>query len=478
MSFPDLRTWIPQLEAAGELQHVTKPVDPLRNLGALAWQGENHLGKATMFHNLPDFPGWRAISYAETSRKRLALAMGTTVKEFIPRMRERLKQGPTPFEKVNWGPVKEVVKLGAAIDLTALPIHQHYEEDGGRYMGGGMLIIKDPETGDLNSTLHRHMVFSRDEMGILIHPARHTDIAYKKCEAMNRPLEFALVIGHHPVLYFCTTWTFPKDVYELDMAGTFLGQPVPMVKCETVDLWAPADAEIIIEGYIVPHDRREEGPFTEHTGYARAGSGKNPWCKVTAITHRKDAIYYALQGGKPIASSQILDAIPQEIGIWERIKDVGGFVDLKDIVSLPYAGGSHIIVVQFTPRIEGEAKDVLLAALSSQYVHPKIAIAVDDDIDPHDPKELFWSLSTRVDPRRDIFIIEGTRGHHLDASLELITPPGIAPQIRRGSKMGIDATKPPTRNPDARSFFTRSVPRGMREVNISDFIDRNFRWSE
>lgn len=80
-----------------------------------------------------------------------------------------------------------------------------------------------------------------------------------------------------------------------------------------------------------------------------------------------------------------------------------------------------------------------------------------------------------MDPRRDVFTIEGTRGHHLDASLELITPPGIAPQIRRGSKMGIDATKPPTRNPDARSFFTRSVPRGMAEVQIQDFVDKGFR---
>jgi 2,5-furandicarboxylate decarboxylase 1 len=169
---------------------------------------------------------------------------------------------------------------------------------------------------------------------------------------------------------------------------------------------------------------------------------------------------------------QISDAIPQEIVLWERIKDVGRYVDVKDIVSLPCAGGSHIVVIQFTPRIEGESKDVLLAALSSPYIHPKIAIAVDDDIDPHDPKELFWSLSTRVDPQRDVFIIGGTHGHNLDASLELITAEGVHPQVRRGSKMGIDATKPPVRNANLREFFTRSVPKGWDDVDIRDFIRR------
>ncbi|MCL6445029.1 MAG: UbiD family decarboxylase [Alicyclobacillus sp.] len=467
---PNLRTFLRQLEEAGELQYVDKPVDPLRNMGALAWQGENFLGKATFFNNLEGFPGWKACTYIETSRRRLALTIGSTVKDFIPRMRELLKQGPTPGVLVNTGPVKEVILKGDEVDLTKLPIHIMYNEDGGPYIGGGMGIVKDPDTGIQNSALHRHQIFNRNQMGIFMVPNRHTDLVYQKYEAKNEPCPIAIVIGHHPMLLMTSCWTFPKDVYEIDMAGTFLGEPIREVMCETVDLRVPADAEIVIEGYIVPNERKLEGPFTEHTGYARAGSGMNPYIEVTCITHRRDAIYHALQGGKPIASSQILDAIPQEIVLWERIKDVGGFVDLKDVVSLPYAGGSHIVVVQFTPRIDGEAKDVLLAALSSPYIHPKIAIAVDDDIDPHDPKEIFWSISTRVDPQRDVFIIPGTHGHNLDASLELITPEGVHPQVRRGSKMGIDATKPPLRDAKAREFFIRSVPKGWGEVDIRDYV--------
>ena len=468
----DLRTFLRQLEEAGEIVNIKKEVDPKTNLAGIAWQGENKLGKATFFENLKGYPGWKAVSYAEASRKRLALAVGTTPREFIPTMNELLKKGPTKKQLVETGPVKEIIKTGDEVNLYELPIHVMSNLDAGPYMGGAMAIIKDPETGIQNVSLHRHQLKGKNKLGVLMHPGRHMDMIYKKYEERNEPMPIALVIGHHAIYYLTCCWTFPFGVDEFEMAGTFLGEPVRTVKCETVDLEVPADAEIIIEGYVPPFEREEEGPFAEHTGYARAGAGKNPYIIVTAITRRKDAIYYALQGGKPIASSQILDGLPMEVVIYNRVKDVGGFVDVKDVVAIPCAGGSHIIVVQITPKIQGEAKDDALAALSSPYIHPKIAIVVDDDIDPHDEKELIWSLSTRVNPERDVFIIPGTHGHHLDASLPLITPDFVHPQIRRGSKMGIDATKPPLTEPDARDHFTRSHAMGADKFDINDFIDK------
>lgn len=468
----DLRSFLELLKSEDEIVTISKEVDPKKNLAGIAWQGENKLGKATMFTNLKDYPGWRAVSYAEASRKRLALSIGTDQRSFIPKMRELLKKGPMPKELQSTGPVKEVIEIGDMVDLNKLPIHVMSNMDAGPYIGSGMAIIKDPETGIQNVSLHRHQLKGKNKLGVLMHPGRHMDIIYKKYEKMNKPMPIALAIGHHAVYYLTSCWTFPFGVDEFEMAGTFLGEPVPTVKCETQDLDVPANAEIIIEGYIPPFEREMEGPFAEHTGYARAGAGNNPYMIVTAITRRKDAIYYALQGGKPIASSQILDGIPMEVVIYERVKDVGGFVDIKDVVAIPCAGGSHIIVVQFTPKIQGEAKDVLLATLSSPYIHPKIAIAVDDDINPHDEKEIIWSLSTRVNPETDIFIVTGTHGHHLDASLPLVTKPGETPQIRRGSVMGIDATKPPTNVPEARDFFTRSHAMGADIYDIKDFLDK------
>lgn len=466
----DLRTYLKQLEEAGEIIKIDKEVDPRDNLAGLAWQGENKLGKATFFNKLKGYPGWQAVSYAEASRKRLSLAVGTTPREFIPFMNEFLKKGPTKKQLVDNGPVKEVIKVGDAIDLNEIPIHVMSNMDAGPYMGGAMAIIKDPDTGIQNVSLHRHQLKGKNKLGVLMHPGRHMDMIYKKYEDIKEAMPIALAIGHHAIYYLTTCWTFPYGVDEFEMAGTFLGEAVRTVKCETVDLEVPADAEVIIEGYVPPFEREEEGPFAEHTGYARAGAGKNPYIIVTAITRRKEPIYYALQGGKPIASSQILDGLPMEVVLFNRIKDIGGYVDIKDVNAIPCAGGSHIIVAQITPKIQGEAKDVGMAILSSPYIHPKIAIIVDDDVDIHDEKEIIWSLSTRVNPERDIFIVNGGHGHHLDASLTLITPDHVHPQIRRASKMCIDATKPALTEAIARDFFTRSYAMGSDRFDIKDFI--------
>ncbi|MDO9066000.1 MAG: UbiD family decarboxylase, partial [Chloroflexota bacterium] len=292
---------------------------------------------------------------------------------------------------------------------------------------------------------------------------------YQKYEAMGKPMPIALAIGHHPALYIAANWTTSFGVDELEIAGSLMGEPVEMVRCKAIDLEAPAWSELIIEGEVPAHERHKEGPFTEHTGLARQGDGMNPFIKVKAITMRHDAIYYALQGGRPIAESQVLDAMPMEIVLYERIKDVGGFVDLKDVVVPPYVGGCHVAFIQLAPTVEGQVNDALMAALSSPYTHPRIVIAVDDDVDPHDPQQVLWSLSTRCDPYEDVFIVKKTKGLILDPTAKLITEPGVFPQIRVGSKMGIDATKPPLMWKEARAAQRISIPMGMDKNDWHDF---------
>lgn len=466
----DLRTYLADLEAAGEILHITKEVDAHRNLAGLAWQAENYQGKATLFENVKGYPGWKVVSYLCGSRRRLAIALGTTPEEFIPTWRRLLQKGLTPTKLVESGPVQEVVWTGDQVDLGKLPIHVMSNMDAGPYIGGGLGIVKDPETGIRNVSLHRHQIKSRNKMGVMMVEGRHMDIIRRKYEARNQPCPIAIAIGHHGALYLAANWTMSFGVDELELAGTLLGEPVEMVKCKTIDLEVPAHAEVVIEGYIPPHAREQEGPFAEHTGYARAGAGMNPYIEVTAITMRRDAIYYALQGGRPISESQVLDAMPMEVVLFERLKDVGSYVDLKDVVALPSAGGCHILVIKMTPHMEGQARLVLLSALASQYIHTKIAIAVDDDVDPHNEKEILWSISTRVNPQRDVFVVPDVLGHPLDASLPLVTPPGYAPGIRLGSKMGIDATKPPTRCPEEREYFARAKPMGLGEFLLKDFL--------
>ncbi|HEY3313825.1 MAG TPA: UbiD family decarboxylase [Bacillota bacterium] len=466
----DLRSYLADLEAAGEILHIKKEVDVAKNVGGLAWQAENYQGKAAMFENVKGYPGWKVASYLNGSRRRLAIGIGTTPDKFIPYWRQMLQKGLTPTKMVKEAPCQEIVWTGDQVDLSKLPIHTHSDLCAGPYVGGGLGIVKDPETGIRNVSLHRHQVKGKNKMGVMMVEGRHMDLIRRKWDALNKPCPIAIAIGHHGALYLAANWTMSLGVDELDLAGTLLGEPVEMVKCKTIDMEVPAWSEVVIEGLIAPNAREKEGPFAEHTGYARAGSGNNPYLEVTAITMRKDAIFYALQGGRPVSESQILDGMPMEVVLFDRLRDVGSYVDLKDVVALPCAGGSHILVIKMTPNLDGQARLVLMAALAHQYIHTKIAIAVDDDVDPHSEKDLLWSISTRVNPAKDIFIVPDTLGHPLDASLELVTPPGYAPGIRVGSKMGIDATKPPTRLADARDHFTRAMPRGLNEFSLKDFI--------
>ncbi|MDP2727075.1 MAG: UbiD family decarboxylase, partial [Dehalococcoidia bacterium] len=454
----DLRTYIRDLEEAGELLRIKKELDPRSNLGGLAYQGENKLHKATLFENLKGYPGWRVVSYMCGSRRRLAVALGTTPKDFIRTMSEALERGLIPCKMVADGPVREVIWRGEDADLNRLPLHQHADADAGPYIGGGMGIVKDPETGIRNVSLCRHQLQDRYQLGISVGIMKHTYKIYQKYERMGKPMPIAVVNGHHGIHYLAATWTTAFGIDELEVAGSLMGKPVELVKCETIDLEVPADAEVVIEGEIAPNERALEGPFTEHTGYAKIGGGYNPFIKVKAITKRKDAIYYALQGGRPIAESQLLDGVGREVSLFSRLKDVSGYVDLKDVVFPTYCGGGHVVIVQLAPHVEGIVTDVLMAALSGQYNSPKIAIAVDEDVDPHDPTEVFWSMSTRTNPARDVFVIPNTTAVGLDPSMPLITPKDVFPGVRQGSRMGINATKPSSRIPKEREDLRRSIP--------------------
>jgi 2,5-furandicarboxylate decarboxylase 1 len=466
----DLRTYLKALDECGEILHIKKEVGVAENLAGLAWQAENYQGKCTLFHNVKGYPNWKVASYLNGSRSRLAISINSTPEKFIQDWQKLLQKGLTPTKLVESGPVKDIVWTGEQVDLLKLPIHTMSNMDKSPYIGGGLGIVKDPESGIRNVSLHRHQIKGKNKMGIMMIPNRHMDMIYNKYEALNKPMPIAIAIGHHGALYLAANWTSAFGIDEFDVAGTLLQEPIEMVKCETIDLEVPAYSEIVIEGLVLPNYREDEGPFAEHTGYARAGSGQNPLIEVTAITMRKDAIYYALQGGRPVSESQVLDGMPMEVVLFERLRNVAGHVDLHDVVAVPSAGGSHILIIKMTPKQPGQVRNVLMAALSSEYIHNKIAIAVDDDVNPHDMQDVMWSISTRCNPSKDVFIVPDTIGHPLDASLELLDHT-VGAGIRLGSKMGIDSTKPPLSDPDARDFFTRALPLGLDKYNLKDFVE-------
>jgi 2,5-furandicarboxylate decarboxylase 1 len=349
--------------------------------------------------------------------RQAAIAFGAREDTVVPLVAERMGQRIAP-EMVSDGPVKEV-KLGKGeFDLCELPVHIAGQRDGGPVVGSGLVVTKDPDTGQRNLSFHRLQIKGPNKTGILLYP-RHSWRNYLKYQERNEPMPVAIFIGHYPLYYAAASTTASYGVDEFEIAGGYLGQSVKLVKCETVDLEVPADAELVLEGHVLPHYREEEGPFSEFQDFYVTGTGKNPVVEYSHMTRRHDAIFKNLQNGSEMEGC-VFHKIPMSATIYRRLKDVGGGPNLHNVMALP---GIFGLAIQMTPRYYGEAKNLLMAALSSEYQHPKWAIAVDQDVDIFNHSELLWAIATRVNPAEDVVIIPNTHNHAMDAILPEIGAP-------------------------------------------------------
>ena len=458
----DMRDWIELLQAHEELIEIEKEVDVKDGMGALIFDSRE---KALLFRNLKGHPSWRALAQAPANTRHCGMAFGVPAQDVVAVYAEKVGLGGTPCKLVSSAPVKEVIRLGKEVDLNQIPVHVTCEEDGGPYIGSGLCIVRDPETGYRNMTLHRLQIKGRDKTGILARTETHLWKAYQKYEGRGEAMPMAVAIGHSPSLYFAATFSGPAELDEMELAGTLAGEPVEVVKCETIDLEVPARAEIVLEGEIPPHIREEEGPYGEFTGYFTSAMGKNPIFQLKGITMRKDAIYKAMNSFR--TENAMYATISLGASLYKDIKDIGGGIDLKTVHVLPEL---FTVIIQLTPRFHGEAKNCLLAALSGNYLHPKVAIAVDEDVDVYELSDVLWAISTRVNPAEDVLVIPGTRGHPMDISLRLIELPGTKRWQRVGSKLAIDATKPSPADPERQELFRRLTPKGWPKVRPKDYI--------
>jgi len=457
----DMRTWINQLEEASLLARIKKSVDPRTQMGALLWQARD---RALLFENLEGFPGWRCLGQAPGDVQLAPLAFGCQRNDMIPEYVRRVdKLGTTRMVKT--GPVKEKIMIGDQVDITKLPIHQGGVRDAGPYITSGLMIAKNPSTGARNMSFHRFQMKGPRKTGVLFYP-RHNWLNFQQYESNGKAMPVAIVVGHHPMYYFAASTTTDYGVDELEIASALLQEEVELVKCETVDIEVPAHAEIIIEGEVLPNVREEEGPFSEFQDYYLAAAGKNPVLHVTAVTMRGDAIFKNVQNGTEVEGC-VYHKVPMSGQIFRRVRTVGGFADIKNVLVLP---GIFSVVIQMNPRYYGEARNVLMAALSGEYQHPKVAIAVDEDVDIFNYAEVLYAISTRVNPEADIVTIPGSKIHAMDPSCPEIGKPGAPGWHRLGGKVMIDATKPPECDPARRFEFERLRPMGGDKVRLEDFL--------
>jgi len=450
-----LRTHLANLEQQGELIRFSAEIDPDENMSAVAHRTFAELGKACLFDRVKGHPGWRVAAQLVSDRRKWAVALGVSEAEVVATLIERIAaRVPTVEVAREAAPVKDVVLLGDEVDLTKLPAMWTSEKDPGRYIAAGMCFIKDPETGIRNVSFHRAQIVGPDRTGFLICPRQALKI-FEKYGKQNRPMEVAMVVGAHPLIAFAAGFVADYGTDEMTIAGALLGDPVRMVKCETIDMEVPAEAELVIEGEIFPGERTPEGPFGEVTGtYAQEGS--TPLFRVKAVTHRKDPIFHAMQCGLAPSEAHALIGTTVEMKLWEHLNGIdAGELELLDVRCI---GGMSplFIVLQLRQQLAGQGRHAALAALSSPYLHPKFAISIDDDIDPSDVNEVMWALATRLDAASDLARINAARVFTLDNASPI--EPGMSAMYRVGTKMVLDATRPPSDPRFARAAGWRCAP--------------------
>ena len=378
------------------------------------------------------------------TRKKLAIALGLDPSNYKMGLtfaiRDRYK---TPIKPVTLreeeAPVKEVKRVGHEVDLLDLPIPTHHAKDGGPFILGASLVLKDPDTGSYNVALIRLHVKGKNRTLNHAEPRHHTGIILKKYLDQGKPCPFVAVIGHHPSFYLGSQWVGPYGQNEYDIISSALGEPLRLVPSETLgkDFLVPADAEMILEGHILPGEKEEEGPVGEHTRYYKTIKGETTEkvlespTKITAITHRKGAYYQSVFIGH--SEHGLISSVPIEAVIFEKIRSFTPGV--KAVHLTPAGCCRYICYISMKQKMEGEAKDAILGAFPVDY-HLKYVIVVDDDVDVFNDSEVLWALSTRTQPQRDTFIIPEAMGSRLDPTV------GSDSRAPLTSRMGIDATKP------------------------------------
>ncbi|SHG89923.1 3-octaprenyl-4hydroxybenzoate decarboxylase [Thermosyntropha lipolytica DSM 11003] len=447
MAYQDLREFIKCLEREGELKRIKVPVDPELEITEITDRVSKAHGPALLFENVK---GSRmpVLINAFGSRKRMAMALGVRdleeiaeeisdilgIKDNIPKsIWDKVKMLPRLAELASFmpkmvkrAPCQEVVDYEPSLDI--MPILKCWPKDAGRFITLPQVYTKDPETGKRNVGMYRMQVYDSRTTGMHWHMHHDGAENYRKNCRLGRPTEVAVALGGDPAITYAATAPLPKDIDELIFAGFLRKKPVELVKCKTVDLEVPADAEIVIEGYVNPGETRIEGPFGDHTGYYSLAD-EFPVFHVQCITYRRDAIYPATIVGKPPQEDCYIALATERIFLPLLKFQLPEIVDMH----LPMEGVFHnCVIVSIRKSFPGHARKVMNALWGmGQMMFAKFIIVVDEDVDVQNVSEVMWKVFNNVDPKRDTVIMEGP--------LEVLDH--SAPLPLYGAKMGIDATK-------------------------------------
>lgn len=461
-----MREFLADLERAGKLHRVTKPVDR-------SWEPASLV--KWMYQALPDdrrfgfffehvdgtsIPLVTAALGASTTS--YALALGVEPDAINEKLLDGLRNRIAP-RIVTDAPAQEVVALGEKASLGRLPIPVWTPgKDAGPYIST-MVATRNAENDVANMGIYRTQVLDDRTVAVNLSPGRQGTRSVRSHHAAKGAAPIAWVVAPEPACYLAAVANLPYGQHEIDFAGGLLGRPVDLVRAKTIDLLVPANAEIIIEGEILPDETTMEGPFGEFAGYMSAPA-ERPVAKITAITHRRDPFYYGLSSQMPPSESTVLQSLTNAAVVLKVLRDDYGDPNVRDAyIDLTFGGVLAHGIVAMAPQYPGHAKRI--GRLVADFFGFKRVTIVDPDIDIRDPYHLEWALNARYNPVEDTIVIDKVFSPiSMDPSLE--AKHGVS-----GSKLVLDATAkrdPGTFSLPPKATMLRALD-SWREAGLPDF---------
>ncbi len=444
MAYKDLREFIELLEKKNLLRRIKTEISAELEITEILDRTVKKNGPALLFENVK---GYKMPVFANAfgTMERMCLALGVNNLDEIGGRIHKLLQLEAPSgiweglkmipqvaelksfapKYVNSGPCKEVI-LKEGFSLDDFPVLKCWPGDGGRFITLPLVFTRNPVSGKQNAGMYRMQVYDGRTTGMHWHIHKHGARDYADA---GGKMEVAVAIGTDPAVVYSATAPLPDNIDEMMFAGFLRKKNVELVKCETVDLYVPAHAEIILEGYVDSKERRIEGPFGDHTGYYSLAD-EFPVFHITCITHRKNPVYHATVVGIPPMEDAYLGKATERIFLPLVKAQLPEIVD----INLPVEAVFHnLCIVSIKKRYPGHARKVMFALWGmGQMMFAKTVIVLDDDVNVQDLREVLWATTTRMDPARDVIIIDKTPTDTLDHA---------SPLPNLGSKMGIDATR-------------------------------------
>jgi len=446
--YRDLREFIQRLDKEGELKRISAEVDPVLEITEITHRVTRAGGPALLFER-PKGSKHPLLINMLGSERRVNLALEVhALDEVAARIRgfldmqapqglfDKIKMLPKLAElgsffpkTVKTGPCKEIIETDK-LDLSKFPILKCWPQDGGRFITWPLVITKNPETGKRNVGVYRMQVFDERTTGMHWQTQKHGAEHFRRARAADPKgrIEVAVAIGADPVTCLAGILPIPPDLDEMMFAGFLRREPVDLVPCETLGLEVPANAEIVLEGYVNLGELRKEGPFGDHTGFYSL-EGEYPVFHVTCVTHRKDPIYLTTIVGPPPQEDYYMGHAVERVFLPVMKMQYPEIVD----ISMPAEGIFHnLMIVAIRKSYPGHARKIMNAIWSlGQAMFTKVLVVVDHDVNVQDYKEVVWKTLCAIDPERDAQFMFGP----------MDTLDHAARMQDFGSKMGIDATR-------------------------------------